>query len=137
MMSRPSLRTQRAYGVSFSVANFFANSSGTIASLAMKCSCACTNRICFAWTASSPRPRPAPRRPSGGLLDLPREVLLDEIRVEHDLGVVLRRVLQLLEVVQSAVFVNAVGRGDESRGTLWIRRSEERRVGEGCNAWGW
>src|SRR5437660_2735023 len=121
MMSRPSLRTQRAYGVSFSVANFFANSSGTIASLAMKCSFAYTNRICFAWTGSRHRPRPAPRRPSGGLLDLPREVLLDEIRVEHDLGVVLRRVLQLLEVVQSAVFVNAVGRGDESRGTLWIR----------------
>src|SRR5437899_12689939 len=93
MMSRPSLRTQRAYGVSFSVANFFANSSGTIASLAME----------------------------GGLLHLPREVLLDEVRVEHDLGVVLRRVLQLLEVVQSAIFVNAVGRGDESRGTLWIR----------------
>src|SRR5712692_10755619 len=35
MMSRPSLRTQRAYGESFSVANFFANSSDTIASLAM------------------------------------------------------------------------------------------------------
>src|SRR5947207_15775858 len=121
MMSRPSLRTQRAYGVSFSVGNFFANSPGTIASLAMKCSCACTNRICFAWTASSHRPRPAPRRPSGGLLDLSREVLLDEIRVEHDLGVVLRRVLQLLKVVQSAIFVNAVGRGDESRGTLSIR----------------
>src|SRR5437879_12971145 len=93
MMSRPSLRTQRAYGVSFSVANFFANSSGTIASLAME----------------------------GGLLHLPREVLLDEVRVEHDLGVVLRRVLQLLEVVQSALFVHAVGRGAESRGTLWIR----------------
>src|SRR5260221_10766990 len=93
MMSRPSLRTQGAYGVAFSVANFFANSSGTIASLAME----------------------------GGLLDLPREVLLDEIRVEHDLGVVLRSVLQLLEVVQSAILVNAVGGGDESRGTLWIR----------------
>src|SRR3989475_4935048 len=93
MMSRPSVRTQHAYGVSFSVANFFANSSGTIASLAME----------------------------GGLLHFPREVLLDEVRVEHDLGVVLRRVLQLLEVVQSAIFVNAVGRGDESRGTLWIR----------------
>src|SRR5882762_11200312 len=121
MMSRPSLRTQRAYGVSFSVANFFANSSGTIASLAMECSCTCTNGIGFAWTASSSRPRSDAAPALSGLLDLPREILLDEIRVEHDLGVVLRRVLQLLEVVQSAIFVNAVGRGDESRGTLWIR----------------
>src|SRR5256886_8999655 len=120
MMSRPSLRTQRAYGVSFSVANFLANSSGTMASLAMECSCTFTNRVTRR-AVSSDRPRPAPRRPSGGFLDLPREVLLDEIRVEHDLGVVLRCVLQLLEVVQSAIFVNAVGRGDESRGTLWIR----------------
>src|SRR5712692_1276045 len=101
MMSRPSLRTHRAYGVSFSVANFLANSSGTIASLAIECSCTCTNRI-----VSLRRPRATardrrPRRPLGGLLDLPREVLLDEIRVEHDRRVVPRRVLQLLEVVQS------------------------------------
>src|SRR5262245_31628522 len=34
MMSRPSSRTQRTYGESFSVANFFAKSSETIASLA-------------------------------------------------------------------------------------------------------
>src|SRR2546430_17563883 len=120
MMSRPSLRPQRAYGVSFSVANFFANSSGTIASLAMKCSCACTNRICFAWTASSHRPRPAPRRLSGGLLDLPRGVLLDEIRGGHDLGAVLRRVLRLLEVVQSALVVNPVARCGVPAGSHYI-----------------
>src|SRR5262245_52619050 len=35
MMSSPSLLTQRVYGVSFSVANFFANSSETTAFLAM------------------------------------------------------------------------------------------------------
>src|SRR5262245_44643551 len=35
MMSRPSLRTQRRYGVSFSVENFFASSSETMASFAM------------------------------------------------------------------------------------------------------
>src|SRR6516162_8241092 len=35
MMSRPSLRTQRRYGVSFSAANFLASSSETMASLAM------------------------------------------------------------------------------------------------------
>src|SRR5262245_48811352 len=35
MLSRPSPRTQRRYGVSFSVANFFASSSETMASLAM------------------------------------------------------------------------------------------------------
>src|SRR5580704_1392096 len=35
MMSRPSSRTQRRYGVSFSVANFLASSCETTASLAM------------------------------------------------------------------------------------------------------
>src|SRR5215831_4759699 len=39
MMSSPSPRTQRRYGVSFSVENFFASSSETMASLAMPCSC--------------------------------------------------------------------------------------------------
>src|SRR5262249_10540407 len=36
MMSRPSAFTQRVYGVSFSVANFFARSSEARASLAMQ-----------------------------------------------------------------------------------------------------
>src|SRR5262245_46325367 len=39
MMSSPSPRTQRRYGVSFSVETFFASSSETMASLAMPCSC--------------------------------------------------------------------------------------------------
>src|SRR5262245_24768798 len=38
MISRPSPRTQRVYGVSFSVANFLANSSETTAFLAIPCS---------------------------------------------------------------------------------------------------
>src|SRR5437016_8398019 len=37
MMSSPSARTHRVYGVSFSEANFFAMSSETIASFAMGC----------------------------------------------------------------------------------------------------
>src|SRR5258707_9931547 len=86
MISRPSPRTQRVYGVSFSVANFFANSSETIAFLAM----------------------------SGGLPDLSLEVFLDELGREHDLGVVLGSVLELLQIVQPAVLVDPVDRRDQA-----------------------
>src|SRR6267154_79044 len=85
MISRPSPRTQRVYGVSFSVANFFANSSETIAFLAM----------------------------SGGLPDLSFDVFLDQLGSEQHLGVVLRSVLDLLQVVQPAVLVDPVDRRDQ------------------------
>src|SRR5215472_11181404 len=89
-MSRPSARTQRVYGVSFSVANFFANSSGTTAFPAMLRS----------WLRRLP--------------DLRLEVALDEVGGEDDFRVVLRRVLELLEVVQAAIPVDAIDRRDQA-----------------------
>jgi len=48
----------------------------------------------------------------GRLPDLGFEVALDELRGERHLGIVLGRVFELLQVVQPAVLVDAVDRGD-------------------------
>src|SRR5436190_19178130 len=87
-MSSPSAITPRVYGVSFSVANFRANSSDTRASLAIPASPALP--ALFAnWHA-------------------PAQIRVHTLRVEFHRRVVFRRVLELLEVVQAARLEDAV-----------------------------
>src|SRR5258708_31312967 len=107
MISRPSPRRQRVCGVSLSVANFFANSSETMAFLAMQCSCTLQIGIQVSIELQAGPP------PSGGLPDLSFEVFLDELGGEHDLGIVLGSVLDLLQIVQPAVLVDPVDRRDQ------------------------
>src|SRR5687767_10862731 len=63
----------------------------------------------------------SPVMSSGRLLDLRHQVALDRFGVEHDLRVVLRGVLQLLEIVQAAVLVDAVDCGDEPHRPARVR----------------
>src|SRR5882672_10650592 len=57
----------------------------------------------------------------GGLLDPALQVFLDELGGEHDLGVVLGGVLELLQIVQPAVLVDPVDRRDQPHGLLPAR----------------
>src|SRR5215467_11731590 len=58
---------------------------------------------------------------SGGRLDRGREILSHQLRGEHDAGIVLRRVLDLLEIVQAGILVDAVGARDQPRRPLAVR----------------
>src|SRR5258708_13971327 len=102
-ISSPSDFTQRVYGVSFSVANFFAMSAETRASLAI-----------------SPSPCVAARCPLGRRPDAPGQELLHQLGRDRDAGAVLGRVLDLLEVVQAARLVDAVHGRDEAHRLLRI-----------------
>src|SRR6185436_11643458 len=99
MMSSPSDRTQRVYGVSFSAANFWARSSETTASLAM---CPCRALLV-----------------DGGALAL--QVRVDDLRVQLHARVVFRRVLDLLEVVQPARLEDAVDDRDQAHRPVGAR----------------
>src|SRR5258706_6008886 len=57
----------------------------------------------------------------GGLLDPALQVFLDELGGEHDLGVVLGSVLELLQIVQPAILVDPVDRRDQPHGLLRAR----------------
>src|SRR5947209_7380659 len=109
-MSSPSPFTQRVYGVSFSVANFFAISSETSA-------------VFSSFAMVGPIHQRAKSHLSGDkrlrrLLDLPRQELLHQLRRHLHVRAVLGRVLQLLEVVQAGVLEDAVHRRDEAHGPL-------------------
>src|SRR5438045_2378599 len=97
MMSSPSAVTHRVYGVSFSVANFRANSSDTRASLAI------------------PATRASPALPAlFANWHAPAQIRVHTLRVEFHRRVVFRRVLELLEVVQAARLEDAVHDRDEA-----------------------
>src|ERR1700693_6404693 len=89
MMPRPSDRTHRVYGVSFSAANFVARSSDTTAS--------------FAMTASAQRAHAGPA-----------QVALHHLRRQDDGGIVLGRVLDLLEVIQATRLEDAIDDRDDA-----------------------
>src|SRR5258706_9223461 len=57
----------------------------------------------------------------GGLLDPAIQVFLDELGAEHDLGVVLRSVLELLQVVQPAVLEDPDDRRDQAHRLVRLR----------------
>src|SRR3970040_2211420 len=75
------------------------------------------------WLRRSLIPHPSALIPefSGVLLHLRREVALDHFGGEHDAGVVLGRVLDLLEVVQAGILVDAVDRRDQPHRPARIR----------------
>src|ERR1051325_685280 len=106
-ISRPSAFTQRVYGVSFSVANFFAISSETIAVFSSFAIVIPIQVIAFASLCRD--------------LEFPREELLDQLRRDLHVRAVLGRVLELLEVVEARVLEDAVHRGDEAHRALRIR----------------
>src|SRR5258705_4701364 len=92
-MSSPSDRTHRVYGVSFSAANFFAKSSETTASFDMLASA------------------------HGGGAGA-AQVAFDAVRRQYHCRVVLRRILDLFQVIQSARLEDAVDDRDEARGLV-------------------
>src|SRR5690349_1316693 len=106
-ISRPSDFTQRVYGVSFSVANFFAISSETLASFIPVPSAIV---VPFALGLSLRR-----------RLDPAREELLHQLRRDRHAGAVLGRVLELLEVVQPRRLEDPVHGADEAHRALRVR----------------
>src|SRR5689334_19046840 len=93
MMSSPSALTHRVYGVSFSLANFCAKSSGT--------------------SASFPIPAAAA---SPGLFanwHTPAQIRVDALCVQFNRRIVFRRILELLEIVETARLEDAVHDRDE------------------------
>src|ERR1051325_210405 len=50
----------------------------------------------------------------------PGQILSHELGRQRDARIVLGRILDLLEIVQAAVLVDAVGAGDQPRRPLWI-----------------
>src|ERR1043165_2295254 len=113
-ISSPCSFTHFVYGVSFSVANFFAISSET---------CAVFSSFAMSFPSSLQTFIPSHLHtftPSRRLLDLSREELLPQLGRARHAGPVFRRVLELLEVVEAARLVDAVHRGDEPHGPVGI-----------------